>query len=257
LAKQLGGHAATMSRNHTSNKKSPHMRAESIFLEENRGDTVIMSALHKRNQLNFAKFFNAAFPYHKEIMAIQKIANQTIQNLVHETTALAALSMVTHQEYRSLNNPGHYDAGMNFLGFQPPVNNPQAAHRHAFLTFTWKGTVSVPVAYNDYIDHVKDVLYDFNGSGPHDPGGNDHRWFLPYGSSGLELNNIVIPCDDHLYHAWICYHPICKLCFWRDKSKEAIAKQARLWLDELNVKLVNSPLQITIIRKEPKHPFSK
>lgn len=187
-------------------------------------------------------------------MVIQTIPNQAKTNLVHETTALVALSMATHKEYRSFNNPGSYDAGMNFLGFRRPANNPQAPLRHATLTFTWNGSISVPVAYDEIIDHVPNVLYDFNGSAIHDQRGNDHRWFLPYGSSGLLLNSVVIPDDEHLYQAWLVYHPVRKRCFWVKSDKATILKAARKWLSDLNAQLQAAPFNIQVVRKEPKHP---
>lgn len=125
----------------------------------------------------------------------------TVTHLKHITSPLHALKIVQQREFRSLQNPGHYDAGANFLGVLGLHPNTCPAAKGATLTCTWVGEVSPPLPWSDRDVFTPDVLFDFNGSGRNFQN-NDPRYFLPYGSTGLILTEVQIPDEEELLFAW-------------------------------------------------------
>lgn len=125
----------------------------------------------------------------------------TVTNLKHITSPLQALKIAQQQEFRSFQNPRHYDAGANFLGVLGLNPNTCPAADGATLICTWVGEVSLPLPWSDRDVFNPGVLFDFNGSGPHFQN-NDPRYFLPYGSTGLILNEVQIPSENDLLDAW-------------------------------------------------------
>lgn len=114
---------------------------------------------------------------------------------IHITSPARALNIISTGYYLTKNNPGHYDAGMNFLGILGEYSNTQPT-RGARIHCEWNGKVSNPLRYdaaaNSY--HQPNVLFDFNGSDNHFPN-NDPRYFLPYGSEGVIVHKIELEDD--------------------------------------------------------------
>lgn len=90
---------------------------------------------------------------------------------------------------------------MNLLGVLGETSNTCPLERGAELICTWTGLVSDPVRYDEYGVHTPNVLFDFNGSGPHHSN-NDPRYFLPIGSQGIVLNSINITSNAALLEDW-------------------------------------------------------
>jgi hypothetical protein len=113
--------------------------------------------------------------------------------IIHITSPDRALNIINLGCYLTKNNPGHYDAGMNFLGVLGEYPNTQPT-RGAKIHCEWNGAVSAPLEYDSYNYHDPNVLFDFNGSGNHFPN-NDPRYFLPYGSDGVIVRRIELEDD--------------------------------------------------------------
>jgi hypothetical protein len=128
---------------------------------------------------------------------------ETVVNLTHITWPLAALKIATTHTFLSPHNPGGYDGGMNFLGMLGEAGNTQPSGRGATLVCSWMGKVSAPLPHDAYGASTPDVLYDFNGSGEHFAN-NDPRYFLPFDSAGLVLDEVHFDSYDALLEGW-CY----------------------------------------------------
>ena len=68
-------------------------------------------------------------------------------DLIHVTSPERALNIIREGAYITDNNPGHYDAGMNFLGVLGEYANTQPT-RGAKIHFKWHGEVSDPLPYD-------------------------------------------------------------------------------------------------------------
>lgn len=120
--------------------------------------------------------------------------NQTTTDIIHITSPENALSIIIKKAYTTYNNPGHYDAGMNFLGILGEHNNTHPTSRGSKIHCEWLGKVSCPLPYNATSYHTPNILFDFNGSGYHYPN-NDPRYFLPYDSEGLIVRKVELEKD--------------------------------------------------------------
>ena len=113
--------------------------------------------------------------------------------LIHITSAANAINILNQREYATWNNPGNYDAGMNFLGSLGEGPNTKPT-RGAEIHCEWSGLVSQPLGYGAFGCSVPNMLYDFNGSGSHFVN-KDPRYFLPYGSEGLVIKAIKLEVE--------------------------------------------------------------
>lgn len=172
--------------------------------------------------------------------------------LIHITSPENALSMISEGAYCTGNNPGHYDAGMNFLGVLGEYKNTQPKKRGALVHCEWHGKVSAPFSYDQYNYHTPDILFDFNGSGLHYRN-NDPRYFLPYGSSGLivkeveleksvELEALVQLCVSQKNCLYSFFHKLAPL-------QNYLSEKGRERINKLNKRLVSQVTTISVRRK--------
>jgi len=146
------------------------------------------------------------------------------------------------------NNPGHYDAGMNFLGVLGEYANTQPT-RGSKIYLKWHGKVSDPLPYYSYNYHTPNILFDFNGSGNHYPN-NDPRYFLPYGSTGLVVKKIELEGwfdEEDLVEWWLQFKGRLYSFFHDFKVlKPYLVKRALEHLREVNEKLALDEVTISI-----------
>lgn len=172
-------------------------------------------------------------------------------DLKHITSPFHALKIVQQREFRSFQNPGHYDAGANFLGILGLHPNTCPAADGATLTCTWIGEVSAPLHWEDRHVFDADVLFDFNGSGAHFQN-NDPRYFLPYGSTGLILNKVQIPSEDALLLAWSSFEK--KIVRWvaeRGWFRSQRLVRAHRGLEQINEACSRAEIILPVRRAAP------
>tara|TARA_R110001583_G_scaffold30529_1_gene105523 strand:+ start:1022 stop:1549 length:528 start_codon:yes stop_codon:yes gene_type:complete len=169
-------------------------------------------------------------------------------DLIHITSPERALNIISKGAYITDNNPGHYDAGMNFLGVLGEYPNTQPT-RGAKVHFKWHGKVSNPLPYDAYKYHDPNILFDFNGSGHHHPN-NDPRYFLPYQSTGLVVKKIELEREyneEALIEWWLQFKGKLYVFFHDFRIlKPYLLKKALEHLQEVNYKLTNEEVTISI-----------
>lgn len=171
---------------------------------------------------------------------------KTVSNLIHITSPRNALLIARNKEFRSFNNPRHYDAGANFLSTLGEQANTQPVGRGAKLSCTWTGLVTNPLPNDAYDVHTPNILHDFNGSGAIFRN-EDPRYFLPYESDGLILNSIEIQGDDQLETAWLSLQVG---FFTKLFCRNPLAK-ARAELKELNTACASGKILLNVRRRYP------
>lgn len=151
--------------------------------------------------------------------------------IYHECNPGSAAEMIITGVFRTFNNVGGYDGGMNFCGVLGLVPNTQPVGEGAKLHCLWIGPISESLPPASYNYSTPNILYDFNGSGNHYQN-NDPRWFLPYGSviviKGIECNPSALEVYYLSHSKWL----------WRSMYKISNpAKRKRLlqeFYDHLN-----------------------
>lgn len=173
---------------------------------------------------------------------------KTVTNLKHITHPRVALLIAISREFRSPNNPGSYDGGANFLGVLGQTGNTQPMGCGATLTCTWAGQVSDPLRYDAYGYDTPEVLFDFNGSGPHFTN-NDPRYFLPYGSNGLVLDSIKFDDEASLLMGW-CYLSggLYAWAYERNWFRNLLLAKARKAVERLNAACKTGQVLLSVRR---------
>lgn len=147
--------------------------------------------------------------------------------IFHITSPFKAINIAEKRRYKSLNEYGGYDAGMNFIGELGEYRNTQPKGRGAKLHVIWRGEISDPVQFDECNCNRPNVLYDYNGSGEHFPN-NDPRYFLPYGSSGLRVTKIEFENEEALIEGWAHYKKSWPLWLYNKKLFKPLLKRLAL-----------------------------
>lgn len=169
-------------------------------------------------------------------------------DLVHITSPEVGMEMIASGAYRSFNNFGHYDGGMNFCGVLGQVPNTHPKGQGARLHCKWDGPVSVPLPPAAYDYHTPNVLFDFNGSGQHYQN-KDPRYFLPYGSA---VQVLKLECDPmQLEDYYLSRSRWWKKVRFKYGSTAYRRKQLQSLLDYCNQKCAEGFVHIRVERGHP------
>lgn len=182
-----------------------------------------------------------------------KTTIKKISNLRHITYARTGFLIAQHGFWSNF-DLGHYDAGANFLGVLGEQDNTHPEGKGATLFCTWDGEVSDPLPYDSYHTDKPNVLYDFNGSGPHFEN-QDPRYFLPYGSKGLILNRIDFDSEEALLYGY-CYlrgAPYSDL-YERGERHDAMLAEAKAYRDKLNAQCNDGKIMLSVNRGRAPQP---